>query len=932
MSTELLQTKFNIPSAGANLVPRPQLLKMLDEGLSRKLILVSAPAGFGKTSLLAGWIENSNLNIGGSEVPQKEINRADIQLSTAAWLSLDEGDNDPARFWSYVITALQNVDQRIGKKSREMLSTLQPISSESLLTSLINDISSSGQPVILVLDDYHLINASTIHQAMTFLLQHLPANLHLVISTRTDPPVPLARLRARDQLIEIRAADLRFTRKEMGSFFLRRAGLKLPEADVRALESRTEGWVAGLQLAALAMGRRGDLSHFIRNFAGDNRYIVDYLAQEVLEGLPTEDQDFLLKSSILEAMCSSLCEAVTGQKKGQDTLERLESANLFLVPVDGARTWYRYHHLFAEFLRQQLEANQSEILPELHLRASRWYEARNFDAQAVEHALAARDYERAARLIEDSSRAAFMLGQYTTLLGWLDALPEEMVRQRARLCLAYAWTSLMAGNLSDVEPHLNALEDLIDAPVGGPGPAKQSEAELQMYRAHMLSIRAELACSLGKVSEAAAYSRQALDVLPREESFLRGMNAINMTLNIAEADISRTDVESASAILLEASQASQARDDLQSAFYSLGLLGTLQFAQGKLKATARILEGGLNFVAENQQPIPVMGLIYVAMGNLQYEWNDLEASHRYLQTSVKLGKEGDDLRPLAAGYTGLSRLSLANDDTDAAREYIHMAEQAAKGTEIGWVTSPVRAARVRLWLAQGNLDPAWRWAGDSGLEIGDPIGYNRQGEYLALASVYLAKGAYDQALALLDWLKGVMERVGLTGVVIEIQVLRSFVFQAMYDRISALEALEEAVILAQPEDYVRTFVDAGQKMRLLIEDLKLLIEDEDGDLSPETLSTLGYLNRLLSAFPPSAPPAKSKIKIRKATMVEPLTERELEVINLIAAGLTNRDIAAQLVIAPGTVKRHAHNIYTKLNVSNRTEAVAKARELELFSE
>lgn len=924
MSTELLQTKFNIPSAGAILVSRPHLLKKLNAGLSRKLVLVSAPAGFGKTTLLAHWVEGLRLQVEGPQASQKGLRSTSLQPSGVAWLSLDGGDNDPGRFWSYLTTALQNVDQYIGKNSQGVLRAPKSTSSESFLTSLINAISSSSRQIVLVLDDYHLITASKIHQAMAFFLDHLPANLHLVISTRTDPPIPLPRLRARDQILELRAADLRFTGEEIGSFFLQRAGLELPEADLRALESRTEGWVAGLQLAALAIGRQEDASRFIHNFAGDNRYIVDYLAQEILEALPAEDRDFLLKTSILEGMCASLCEHVTGEKKSRETLERLESANLFLMPVDGARTWYRYHHLFADFLRHQLEATQGEILPELHRRASSWYEARDFSAQAVEHALSARDYERAAQLIEDSSQATFMMGEYTTLLDWLDALPAEIVRQRARLCLAYAWTSLMAGNLSDVEPHLNALENLISASVSDPGRGKQDRSETQIYSAHILSIRAELACSLGKVSEAAAYSRRALELLPEEESFLRGMNAINMTLNIAEADISHTDVESTSAILLEASQASRAAGDLQSAFYSLGLLGTLQFAQGKLKGAARILEGGLNFIALKQQPIPVMGLIYVAMGTLQYEWNDLEASHHYLQTGVKFGKEGDDLRPLAAGYTGLSRLSLAQGDTQAAREYIRMAEQAVMGSEIGWVTSPVRAAQVKLWLALGNLDTAWRWAQQSGLEIGDPIGYNRQGEYLALASVYLARGAYDQALALLDWLQGVMQRVGLIGVVIEIQALRALIFKAMNERLSALNALKEAVILAQPEGYVRTFVDLGGGMRALI-------EDEARVLSSES-SRAGFLDRLLSSFPPSAPTTKSNINLQKSAMVEPLTAREVEVMNLIAEGFTNKDIADALVIAPGTVKRHAHNIYTKLNVSNRTEAVAKARELELFGE
>lgn len=933
MSFELLQTKLNIPSARTNLVARPQLPQRLDEGLTRKLILVSAPAGFGKTTLLANWVEGLaaalRLKVEDLQGTKNELISVNLQASSPAWLSLDEGDNDPARFWSYLITALQNVDQRIGKNSRAKLNAPQTAPLESILTTLINEISSSGRQIALVLDDYHLITAPNIHQAMTVLLENLPANLHLVISTRTDPPMPMARLRARDQMIEIRAADLRFSRGEIGFFFVQKTGLKLLEGDVRALESRTEGWVAGLQLAALAIQRQEDVSHFIQNFAGDNRHIVDYLAQEVLEGLPAEDRDFLLKTSILERMCAPLCEFVTGQKSVQEKLERLEGANLFLTPIDGTRTWYRYHNLFADFLRHQLEATQSEILPELHRRASSWFEAQEFGAQAVEHALAAGDYARAAGLIEDTARATFVLGEYTTLLGWLDALPMEIVQQRARLCLAYAWTSLIAGNLSEVEPHLNALEELINASTGDPGGKKPTQSETKMYRGQMLSIRAELACSLGQVREAAAYSRQALELLPEEETFLRGMNAINMTLNIAEADISHTDVESASAILLEASHASRAAGDVQSAFYSLGLLGMLLVARGKLEQAVGILAGGLNLVEKNQDLLPVMGLIYVGMGGLQYEWNDLEASHHYLQTGLKLGKEGEDLRPLAAGYTGISRLSLAQGDMESAQEYARMAEQTVMGTEIGWVMSPVRAAQVRLWLAVGNLDAAGRWAQQSGLEIGDPIGYNRQSEYLALARVYLAQGEYDRALVLSDWLLEVMERVGLNGVVVEIQVLRSLVFKAMDDRLGALNALKEAVILAKPEGFVRTFVDMGEEMRSLIEDLKFQIEDEGSDLSPETLSTSGYLDRLISAFLPSAPTAKSKINIQRSAMVEPLTGRELEVMKLIAEGFTNRAIADALVIAPGTVKRHAHNIYTKLSVSNRTEAVAKARRLDL---
>ena len=413
MSIELLQTKLNIPSARTDLVARPQLLQRLDEGLTRKMILVSAPAGFGKTTLLANWVQGLaatlRLQVEGPQGSQNERRSTNLRPSGVAWLSLDEGDNDPARFWSYLITALQNVDQRIGKNSRKMLSARQPASLESILTAFINEISSSSRQIVLALDDYHLITTPKIQQAMAFILENLPGNLHLVISTRTDPPVPLARLRARDQLVEIRAADLRFSREEIGSFFLREAGGRLQEADVRALESRTEGWVAGLQLAALAVQRQADPSDFIQNFAGDNRYIVDYLAQEVLEGLPEEDRDFLLKTSILERICAPLCEFVTGQKSAQEKLERLEGANLFLTPVDGTRTWYRYHNLFADFLRHQLEATRSEILPELHRRASSWFEAQDFGTQAIEHALSARDYARAARLIEDTARSTFVL-------------------------------------------------------------------------------------------------------------------------------------------------------------------------------------------------------------------------------------------------------------------------------------------------------------------------------------------------------------------------------------------------------------------------------------------------------------------------------------------------------------------------------------------
>ena len=901
MPGPLLVTKLYIPPLRSELVPRPRLVARLNQAIeppgpgggrfARRLTLVSAPAGFGKTTLLSEWLHSR---------------REATPPLQAAWLSLDAGDNDPARLLAYVVAALQGLKPGLGGAALSAYRSPQPPPTEAVLAALINELAELAAPAVLVLDDYHLIEAQAIHDLLAFLMEHLPPQAHLVIATRADPPLPLARLRARGQLAEVRAADLRFAPDEAAALFNQAMGLPLTAKEVAALEARTEGWIAGLQMAALSLERRRqeqgapDLSGFVQAFAGDDRYVVDYLVEEVLEGQPEAVQTFLLKTSILARLSGPLCDAVTGQADGWARLQALERANLFVAALDQKQVWYRYHQLFADLLRQRLERTRPEEIPALHRRASEWYEQNGWEAEAIDHALAAEDFERAAQLIAGSLWEVMARGERATVLGWLDALPGEMVRARPRLCLTAAWASLAAMELDAVEPRLQEAEQALRAsPPAGEGPALLGE---------IATIRTTLAGLRGDVPRSIELAHQALAHLPEEELFLRG--AVTNTLGAGHEANGET--EAAGRAFAQAAELCRRAGNPVVALIALCNLGRTQQLQGRLHQAQETYRQAIRFAAEQGEPSPpVTGLAHVGLGTLELEWNDLAAAARYLQQGLELGRRLGIAEIQVVGHAFLAQVYQAQGETAAALEANGEAEALARRYQVSAGTlAQIAARRARLWIVRGDLAAAARWAQQSGLGVDVEPAYPHEFEQITLAWLLLAQGEAGKAAGLLTRLLAAAEAQSRAGSAIEILVLLALARQGQREGDQAIAAMTRALALAEPEGYVRTFVDKGRA----VADLLRRVAGPTAGPS--------YVRKLLAALDAPVPVAQPP--------VDALSEREMDVLRQVAAGLSNREIAARLFITEGTAKWHVNKILSKLQVRRRTEAVARARELGLL--
>jgi LuxR family maltose regulon positive regulatory protein len=905
--TELLSTKLYIPRPRSNLVSRPRLTGRLNAGLGRKLTLIAAPAGFGKTTLLSEWIPQSPRCV--------------------TWLSLDEGDNDPARFWAYFIAAVQMLNPEIGLGAQAWLQSSQLPDFKTVLTTLINEIAAFPDVFAHVFDDYHVIENADIDRGLAFMLEHQPPNMHLVINSRADPDLPLSRRRARGQLVEIRAADLRFTFDEASLFLNQAMGLDLSAEDIAALEERTEGWITGLQLAALSMQGSSDVDGFIRAFTGSNRYIVNYLIEEVLNQRPEGTLDFLLQTSILDRMCGSLCEAVTGQADGGGTLRRLEQAHLLTMPLDDEGTWYRYHHLFAEVLQARLRQSQPELVAELHRRASEWYEANDSLNEAIRHAFAAGDVVRAAELIDRERWTLLGRGEANTLRSWLDELPVEVVSDRPGLNLAYAWIFSLLEQAEAIEPRLQEAETALA--VNGSKGSDQASHSADAMRGEIATLRAETALSQSDIPRAIALCRSALRLLPEDNPMMLGVT----TYFLGHGERRSGNMAEAERVYEEASSLGLQTDNLLLALHALANLSNVQITMGRLREAAETSQRIIQITSERgRQAWPVAGLAYQGLSKLHYEWNDLDTAERDSRLGIEAGQRG--------GLTGLE-ISSRNVLAFAlqARGDPSGADQVLQ--EIATMTDqhhhPVHAARAAAWearlrLGQGRNEQAVRWAETCGLHVDDAVlPYAREAEYLTLARVLIAQGQSVPVLELLDRLLRAAESDQRAGSLIQILVLNVLALQTQGDLPGALEALERAVTLAEPEGYVRTFLDEGEAMRLLIDDFRLTIAKR----KTENLRLLAYIDELLSAFAgESLAPGPELISDQKptaSTLAEPLSERELEVLRLIQAGLNNQEIAEQLVIATSTVKTHINNLYGKFGVHSRTQAVAIARDLGLLS-
>ena len=913
----LLATKLHVPGLRADLVPRPRLAQRLDEGRGRGLVLVCAPAGYGKTVLLAGWVQGGRHPV--------------------AWLSLDAGDNDPARFWRHAVAALDRVRPGISEQAGPLLGPPAPPSFEPLVTALVNEL--DGQPdtdeapLLLVLDDYHVISSPLVHESLGFLLEHQPPGLQLVLTSRSDPPLALARLRARGQLTELRAAELRFTPAEAAALLQQvaaapgaRPGAPLPDAVAATLAARTEGWAAGLQLAALSLRGQDDVEGFVAAFTGSHRYVLDYLAEEVLERQPGRVREFLLETSVLDRLSGELCDAVTGRPGSQALLEQTERAGLFVVPLDEVRGWWRYHHLFADLLRARLQAEQPARVPELHRNAAGWYAERGLADDAIRHAVAAGEMTWAARLIEQHFDAAHSLrGEAATVQRWLTPLPADLVRSRPRLLLAQGVQAVTGGRLEEAEQ----LADAAERAYAGTG---EEPLEPTIGRAGSLLVnvpvmialvRGYLAQLRGDAKGTAEFGAQARAGSAEGEWILRSIAQGQLTVaewldgRLGEAERGFAEgIAGRRAVGLPTWGAWESYE-----------LGQVQYAQGRLDAATATCKEALDTVARpGRAPLPAAGPAYVGLAEVAYQRNELGSARENATRGITLCRSFVFTMPLAAGLATLAWIRQAGNDPAGALDAMEEAARAAPGPP--GLLNPIPARRARLLLAQGDLAGAVRWTNEAGLLADDEPDYAREPGHLVLARILLAQARPGPALALLDRLYAAAAAQDRVASLIEIGALRALGLAASGEEAAAVAALAGALTLACSQGYIRVFADEGAPMAALL--ARLIAAQRSGGAAAEVpLGCLARLERALGAQD-LAPDAGRGGSTAVLAMIEQLTSRELEVLEMLAAGRSNQAIARQLVVALDTVKKHVSHLLGKLGAANRTEAVARARELGLI--
>ena len=926
MSTPILATKLYIPPPRPDRVVRQRLIERLNEGLARKLTLVSAPAGFGKTTLICEWV-------------------ADLERPIA-WLSLDNQDSDITRFLTYVVAALQTLSlsgaegsaSSFGQEVLALLQSPQPPPIETTLTVLLNELAVSPDDFILVLDDYHDLDAVPIDQALAFLLEHLPPQMHLVIATREDPQLPLARLRAQSQLTELRATDLRFTPDEAADFLNQVMALHLSSDEITVLETRTEGWIAGIQLAALSMQGRADIPEFIRAFAGDHRYIVDYLVEEVLQRQPEHVRAFLLRTSILDRLSGPLCDAVTAGEESSLLLEELERGNLFVVPLDDKRNWYRYHPLFADVLRAHLREDEPDRESVLHQRASDRCERNGLRADATCHAFAAQDFERAAGLIELAWPQMDRNFQTAAWLGWVKALPDELIGARPVLCAAIGWAYLQHGELEAAETRLQDAAQWLATDTATSEQAERSAAEMvvvdeEQFRSLPATIamaRAYLAQARGDVPGAVAYGQRALDLLPEDDHLQRGITAALLGVAYWE----RGDLEAARRTLADGMENMRIGGNILFAIRGAYALADILLAQGRLREAIRTYERSLLLAAQQgKRALRGTADLHLRLSELYREQNNVRAAEEHLLRSEDLGEQGASPHWTYRLCRAQARVKTAQGKLDDALDLLDEAERLYVRTPVPDVR-PVAALKARVWIAQGKLTEALGWANTQSLSVDDDLSYLREFEHLTFARLLIARytsagreDAIGNALTLLDRLLSAAEAGGRDGSALEILVLQALAHEAQDDIPSALAPLERALALAEPEGYVRLFVDEGPSMERLLSEAvaRGMMPDYAGSLLALCQAEKQQSERgsTLSQVTLTAPTSDQPL-------IEPLSQRELEVLQLLGQGLSNREISERLYLALSTVKGHNRNIYAKLQVQRRTQAVARARELGLL--
>jgi LuxR family maltose regulon positive regulatory protein len=882
MKTPLLKTKLYIPPVRPELVSRPRLIEQLDAGLypGRVLTLVAAPAGFGKTTLVSAWV------------------RGCAPHTRAAWLSLDREDDNPVRFWAYLIAACQTVHGDLGREALQVLQVPQLVHARSLLLSLINDIAALPERFILVLDDYHLVSAAEIQDGLEFLLDHLPAQVRIVIMTRADPPFPLARLRVRGQLTEVREADLRFTPAESAAFLNRAMGLALSESKVEALEARTEGWIAGLQLAALSLQQRAGSMDLIESFDGSHRYVIDYLAQEVLGQQSDDVRDFLCQTSVLDRLTASLCDAVTGREDSEAILAHLDLANLFLIPLDDRRAWYRYHTLFADFLRWQ---NTEDERVSLHRRAARWHEERGLLSEAIQHALAAGDVPLAGRLIDLAAQDALDAGQFGTVQSWLDALPDAFVRADSALAALRGWLLLPTGIDAAASYIDSAWESLpADAP--------------PVSRARVLGLRALLVRLSGDAGESIALSERALDLIGNAAPFARRM----ILLNLVETYHQTGDLDAALRVSHEIIRLVPEGQVWMAAISAVGELVLLLNAQGRLREAIVLGEQALaRYVCGQGNPAPIVSVIHLCLGLLYYETDELARARQYVCEGLSLGQALQMHGFIRLGRIWLARVQWAMGETEAAWGTLHEAYRfEQQGPAELSLLALCQATEIDFHLDRGDVDAATRLVGTAGLPTAAIPDHVMDNVRLAEARVRLAQGRLAEARDLLDAFERAAIEARHHKSLIRAYILRASVARAAGHPDGVRQDLEKALRLAAPEGYRRAFIESGDAIYEMLHRVR--------SLAP------AFVDDLLGSFARSSAPPQAPERSSAPLLYEPLSDRQLQVLRLVAKGLSNREIAETLFVTVGTVKKHLNNVFQKLDAQSRTQAVARARESNLL--
>jgi LuxR family maltose regulon positive regulatory protein len=892
----LLTTKLYIPPQRPNLVFRPRLTARLEEALrlQHRLTLVSAKAGMGKTTLVSEWLHE--------------------QDRPATWLSLDANDDDPRRFTGYLVAALQRVDPKIGGGIPARLEMPQLPAAEALIGELINDLATASDPFLLALDDYHLIQSEWIHEAVGFLAENQPPAMHLILATRADPPLPIARLRGRGQLSEIRDHDLRFTPGEAAQFLNEAMKLDLDAEIIATLERRTEGWIAGLQMAAISMrGRQqeGDLSAFVEAFGGTNRYILDYLLEEVLNQQAPAIQEFLIETSILARMCGALCDAVRlSEAEAQGVLAHLERANLFVTPLDDERRWYRYHHLFADLLKSTLRQRRSaEDIRELHRRASRWQKDHGTLEEAITHAMAAQDYDRAASIIDENIATMLSRSEAPTLLGWIDKLPEEIVRGRPWIDVNRAYTLALSGRLEQLEPLLAGAEVRIE-----PGDPRARE-----LRANIAAIRAYAANLQGDAARAMEMAVLTEELLPGQHLNAHGMAAYAL----AETCFAGDDIDGAIQASRRMLEVGTALDRLLIAVTALCDLASAKKVQGQLRQAGEYYGQARQWMVEKRGLDSRVRSAYQAgLADLKLQCSELDAAHEHATTAIEFCRRFGVPSEMVSAYLTRMRVLQARGDTEGALEALRHAEEIMASHHIRLAAKiALQTARVAQWLAAGDVETASRWA--QALSGGSEL------EQMALARMWLAQGRAADAQHLLGRQLALAESGGRTARSIQMLGLLALALEAQGRLEEADASLSRALALGRPERHLRLFLDLGQPLHALLERAAA----QDAAATPVARD---YVQALAHAFQDeravqrSREAAVSQPPSPADALVDPLTGRELEVLGLLAEGLSNKEIASRLVVAPSTVKQHLKHIYNKLDVHSRTQAVARGRDLGLL--